>query len=125
MIILGMLAVIINKKINIPIAKEEYKLEDTIVENKEESERYSICVYYPRTPYDILNEEINCNISEYISDFKIYKVSLFDFTDSSFGSNIRLQILCGKRRRKYIFNMLSVEYFAYKYTLPSIWICGR
>ena len=57
--------------------------------------------------------------------FKIYKLSFFNFTDSSFGSNIHLQILCGKHGKKYIFNMLSVEYFAYKYTLPSIRICGR
>lgn len=103
MIILGMLGVIINKKINIPNAKDEYKLEDTIVENKEESERYSICVYYPRTPYDILNEEINCNISEYISDFKQCLSTLSE--NKKYNLNINFESYKFKNYISYVFNI--------------------
>lgn len=102
-ICLGIIGIKINDLLNIPNAKKEEVAQFEILDIKEDTDKYSLSVYYPITKYDKLNEVVNLRANEYISSFKDEIIKLSN--EKKYNLGITFETYTAKDTISFLFNV--------------------
>lgn len=102
-IILGIIGIKINEFLTLPSVKKEDAANFEILNIKEDTDKYSLNVYYPKCEYAKLNEAINITINEYVDNLKSELLNLNK--EKKYTLEITFETYTSKDTISFLFNV--------------------